>query len=113
MKSRGIGNSCTMALPAVDGAILLARCFRDSPPRWTDRVGDTHVLRAHRDRSGTQLAAGRALGVLYRKIEERMAAVAVDVAVTLRAEPIRMALCARDGEICVLVLKAVVLEDSP
>lgn len=68
IKSRSIGKSCTAVLSIVDESFLLARCSRDSPPRWTDLSGVTHVLRPRRDPSDTQLSVGRAVGVLYGQI---------------------------------------------
>lgn len=64
-KPWSIGNNCDVVLGSVGDAMVLARCFLDAPPRWTDALGATHILRAHRDRSGAQLAAGRALGVFF------------------------------------------------
>lgn len=39
IKSRGIGNSCTVVLPILDGVVAVVRCFRDVPPRWTTLPG--------------------------------------------------------------------------
>lgn len=91
IKSPSIGNNSTVVLGTHDDAIVLARFFRVVPPRWTGESGGVHLLRARRDRSGTQLATGRALGALYGEIEEHMASAAIDAGVTLRVEPIRLA----------------------
>lgn len=100
-------------LRIADDASTLARCFRDAPPRCTEAAGNPRVLRARQDRSGTQLVAGRALGLLSGKSEDHMVETAMGVSVTKRVEPVLMASYALGGDVYVMLFKVAAQKASP